>query len=60
MGALIDANAAEIGNLKDVLGTIKDMMVEIDEDPTKLSVDDLTAEGPNAQRNKKVKAFLQD
>ena len=56
----MNAALAEIGNLKDVLGTIKDMMVEIDEDPTKLLVDDLTAEDPNAQRNEKVKAFLQD
>lgn len=51
---------AEIGQLNDVLGTIKDMMIEIDEDPTKLSLDDLTAEDPNAKRNKAVRAFLED
>ena len=56
----MNAALAEIGNLKDVLGTIKDMMLEIDEDPTKMSVEDLTAEDPNAKRNKKVKAFLQN
>ena len=56
----MNAALAELGSLKDVLGTIKDMMLEIDEDPTKLSVEDLTAEDPNTQRNKKVKAFLQD
>lgn len=56
----MNAALAEIGSLKDVLETIKDMMIEIDEDPAKLSVDDLTAEDPNAQRNKKVRSFLND
>ena len=54
----MNAALAEIASLKDVLGTIKDMMIEIDEDPTKLSVDDLTTEDPNAKRNRKAKAFL--
>ena len=56
----MNAALAEIGQLNDVLGTIKDMMIEIDEDPTKLSLDDLTAEDPNAKRNKAVRAFLKD
>ena len=56
----MNAALAEIGNLKDVLGTIKDMMIEIDEDPTKLSIDDLTAEDPNAKRNKAASSFLND
>jgi rRNA processing protein Gar1 len=56
----MNAALAEIGKLNDVLGTIKDMMIEIDEDPTKLSIDDLTAEDPNAARNKKVNSFLND
>jgi len=51
---------AEINSLNDVLGTINDMMIEIDEDPTKLSFEDLTAEDPNAKRNKKVSSFLND
>ena len=51
---------AEINSLNDVLGTINDMMIEIDEDPAKLSVEDLTAEDPNARRNKKVSSFLND
>lgn len=51
---------AEIGDLKAALGTIKDMMLEIEEDPTKLSVEDLTTEDPNAKRNKKVNRFLND
>ena len=56
----MNAALAQIGDLSNVLGTIKDMMIEIDEDPTKLSVDDLTAEDPNAKRNKAVRAFLND
>jgi hypothetical protein len=51
---------AEIGDLKAALGTIKDMMLEIDEDPTKLSIEDITAEDPNAKRNKKVSDFLKN
>lgn len=51
---------AEIGELKASLGTIKDMMIEIDEDPTKLSVEDLAAEDPNAKRNTRVNSFLND
>lgn len=54
----MNAALAEIGNLKAALGAIQDMMIEIDEDPTKLSVEDLTAEDPNAKRNKKVNSFL--
>ena len=56
----MNAALAEVGQLHDVLGTIKDMMIEIDEDPRKLSVEDLTAEDPNAKRNKKVSNFLND
>ena len=56
----MNAALAEIGTLKNVLGTIKDMMLEIEEDPTKLSIEDLTAEDPNAKRNKAVSAFLND
>ena len=56
----MNAALAEIGELKSTLGVIQDMMLEIDEDPTKLSVEDLTAEDPNAKRNKKVNSFLND
>ncbi len=56
----MNAALAEIGQLHDVLGAIKDMMIEIDDDPRKLSVEDLTAEDPNAKRNKKVNNFLND
>ena len=56
----MNADLAEIGDLQASLGTIQDMMIEIDEDPTKLSVEDLTAEDPNAKRDKKVNSFLND
>lgn len=56
----MNAALAEIGDLKAALGTIQDMMIEIGEDPTKLSVEDLTAEDPNAKRNKKVSDFLKN
>ena len=54
----MNAALAEIGELKASLGTIHDMMIEIDEDPAKLSIEDLTAEDPNAKRNSKVNSFL--
>ena len=56
----MNAALAEVSDLKSSLGTIHDMMLEIDEDPAKLSVDDLTAEDPNAGRNRKVSSFLND
>ena len=56
----MNAALAEIGDLKASLGVIQDMMIEIDEDPTKISVEDLTAEDPNAKRNKKVSDFLKN
>ena len=49
---------AEIGALQDILGTMKDLVLEIDEDPAKLSLDDLTAEDPKKKRNGKVRDFL--
>ena len=54
----MNAALAEIGELRASLGTIHDMMIEIDEDPAKLSIEDLTAEDPNAKRNSKVNSFL--
>ena len=56
----MNAALAEVGDLKSSLGAIRDMMLEIDEDPAKLSVEDLTAEDPDAGRNRKVNAFLND
>ena len=53
----MNAALAEIEGLKDVLGTISDMLVEIDEDPTKLSVEDLTAEDPDAAKKARIRAI---
>ena len=54
----MNAALAEIGELKASLGVIRDLMLELDEDPTKLSVEDMTEEDPNVQRNKRVNNFL--
>ena len=51
---------AELGVMQETVGLIKDMMVEIDDDPTKLSIDDITTEDTNTIRTKKVNAFLND
>ncbi len=53
----MNAALAEIEGLQDVLGTISDMMIEIDEDPTKLSVDDLTAEDPDEAKKARIRAI---
>lgn len=53
----MNAALAEIEGLQDVLGTISDMMIEIDEDPTKLSIDDLTSEDPDAAKKARIKAI---
>ena len=54
----MNAALAEISELKEVLGTIQDIMLEIDEDPSKLSIEDLTAEDPKEKRNRRVSDFL--
>lgn len=54
----MNSELAKIGELTMMLGVIKDMMLEIDEDPTKLSIDDLTSEDPDAKTKRKVRAFL--
>lgn len=56
----MNADLAEIGDLKAALGTIRDMMLEIEENPTRMSVEDLAAENPDAKRNGKVRSFLND
>ena len=54
----MNAALAEMSSLNDALGIIKDMMLELEEDPVRLTIDDLTAEDPNAKRNSKIRAFL--
>lgn len=56
----MNAALAEIGELADVLGIIKDMMLDIDEDPSQLSLDDLTAEDPDSAKKRAVRSFLND
>ena len=49
----------EIDELTNVLGTIKDMQLELSEDPTKLSLDDITEEDPDAERKQSAEEFLE-
>lgn len=56
----MDEALAELGDLQSSLGTLQDMMLEIDNDPTKLSVEDLTEENLNEKRNSKIRAFLSE
>ena len=48
---------AQVEGLQDVLGTISDMMIEIDEDPTKLSLDDIMTEDPNEAKKARIRAI---
>ena len=54
----MNSELAKIGELTLMLGVIKDMMLEINEDPTKLSLDDLTSDDPDAKKKRKVHEFL--
>ena len=55
----VKTNAAisEIEGLKDVLGTIGDMIVEIDEEPVKLSLDDVMTEDPAEAKKARIRAI---
>ena len=54
------AALAEIGDLSSVLGTLRDMTLEIEGDPSSASLDDLTAEDPDAAKKAAVRAFLDE
>lgn len=54
----MNSQLAEINDLASVLGVMKDMMLEIEEDPTEASVDDLVADDPDEQRKRAIRAFL--
>ena len=56
----MNSQLAEINDLSNVLGLMKDMMLEIDEDPTRPNLEDLTADDPNAARKRAIRAFLDD
>lgn len=55
----VNAALAELGDLSSVLGTLKDMTLEID-DPSAASLDDLTAGNPDAKKKSTVRAFLDE
>lgn len=50
---------AELGDLSSVLGTIKDMTLEV-ENPSEMSLEDMTAEDPDAKKKAAVRAFLDE
>ena len=54
----MNSELAKIGELTMMLGVIKDMTLEIDKDPTKPSIDDLTSDDPDAKTKRRVRAFL--
>ena len=54
------AALAEIGDLSSVLGTLRDMSLEIDGDPSAASLDDPSAEDPDAAKKSAVRAFLDE
>ena len=56
----MNSQLAEIEDLASTLGVMKDMMLEIEEDPTLASLEDLTAEDPQAARKRSIRAFLDD
>lgn len=56
----MNSQLAEINDLASVLGIMKDMMLEIDEDPAQPNLDDLTGDDPNAERKRAIRAFLDD
>lgn len=56
----MNSQLAEINDLANVLGVMKDMMLEIEEDPTQPNLEDLAADDPNAARKRAIRAFLDD
>ncbi len=56
----MNSQLAEINDLSNVLGVMKDMMLEIDDDPTQASLEDLADDDPNAARKRTIRAFLDD
>jgi hypothetical protein len=56
----MNSQLAEINDLANVLGVMKDMMLEIEEDPAQPNLDDLAADDPDAARKRTIRAFLDD
>ncbi len=55
----MNESLGEIDTLSDVLAVIKDMSLEIAEDPTKFSIDDMTEDDPDAGRKQSSREFLE-
>lgn len=55
----MNSQLAEISDLTNMLGVMKDMMIEID-DPTMASLEDLAAEDPKAARKRAIRDFLDE
>ena len=51
---------AELGDLSTVLGTLRDMALEIENGPTEASLDDLAVDDPDAAKKSAVRAFLDE
>lgn len=51
---------AELGDLSTVLGTLRDMALEIENGPTEASLDDLAVEDPDVAKKSAVRAFLDE
>ena len=54
-----NATLAELGDLSAVLGTLKDMTLEV-ENPSEASLEDVAAEDPDAAKKSAVRAFLDE
>ncbi len=55
----MNESLGEIDTLSDVLSVIKDMSLEIAEDPTKFSIEDMTEDDPDAGRKQSSREFLE-
>lgn len=51
---------ARMEDLSSVAGTLRDMMLDIDEDPATMTLDDLTTGDPDAAKKSAVRAFLDE
>ena len=56
----MNSQLAEIEDLASTLGVMKDMVLEIEEDPTLATLEDLTAEDPKDVRKRSIRAYLDE
>ena len=55
-----NAALAELGDLSAVLGTLRDMTLEIEGDPSAASLDNPAVDNPDAAKKSAVRAFLDE